>query len=1079
MDIKADKPHHVDSPTSAHAPSTDPGPLSPDLVASLQLNLSWLDLRETSTSTSTSVAGSGTQTPSASSLAGPSSPATTLAQRRMHRPPMFRRRSKSLDDVDAEEVEDMMDSLLDERERDLKARAAVRAQAQARDQLLPRPPPSARSTTASLAESQATSMPNSVTSSSLSTLGGGGSWAAGRGSSEPAPVPSATASGSGHVVLRMPSGAGSSRSSGPPTSSEDRLASWVRSTSQDSLSGPAAPPSPLPPPSPAGSSRGIRLPSLPPRQPYTPVLPSPLSTCSYTSNDDDDADRDRGFPFPATIHGASLTPETDDTSRAQSLRSSSSPPKSAPQTAVPSPGDDEGDSPRRLPAFSSRPAFQSFASGSTVSASTPSTVSGTPTNQPSSLPGRAADALRSPPSLTRNPTPSTSSIDFAAAAPSPSAHAAAAASSPPAPSSAIAIAAAARARSQTQGTSTSSQSHSFAPSSSYASSSYQHRTAPASGSDSRSRPPLTPPDGISSGPWQHNASATELAWHDVLSARFGGAGGGGAALGAASAAGGSDSSAGSGAAFAFSGAAALAALGADGTVRPRLHETGSWGASTGAGTGGGGGGAGGAGGGGGSPGKKGGWQGNELMGNAAAGTYAARTKDALADLLAEHVGGVPLDEAEETVHVVEYGALNSRSCALVSPTVEHFAEREAARIEALTTVDPDDLLSFQVTHADKPDADFRCLSAYLDADPDSYLRKSRADLGLDGRVFSTFAARPSGVKVLPKKSVSVGFSAMSLHWPSTDRKYRVAPATLAHGELMAFLSARASEFKPGGLLTLAYIARSEEAALAANSPGTYSPSASGAGSPAMGNSPLIEPSSATSGMPPHVARSPALPLPERTTPPGGSPSSTSPTSQAQPRKKDVWAHLTSVLGKAIQRLVSTGLLKPQVARQLLALPLHPRTPRQTQACLRASAHSWDVLESSVVVMSHPAWTGVEHGTVAIESWADQTIQVVKTFWEDEMRSVLRNALGSRGACEWVLDCLWTVAKEKLEEQPPHPLDLEVQLVALRRRERPASVPSSPVEGAQHKLSLGATSVDVMKRVDEGNEGKSASVAAAA
>lgn len=61
-------------------------------------------------------------------------------------------------------------------------------------------------------------------------------------------------------------------------------------------------------------------------------------------------------------------------------------------------------------------------------------------------------------------------------------------------------------------------------------------------------------------------------------------------------------------------------------------------------------------------------------------------------------------------------------------------------------------------------------------------------------------------------------------------------------------------------------------------------------------------------------------------------------------------------------------------------------------------------------MSHPAWTGVEHGTVSVESWADQTIQLVKILWEDEMRSVLRDALGSRGACEWVLDCLWTVAK---------------------------------------------------------------------
>lgn len=60
---------------------------------------------------------------------------------------------------------------------------------------------------------------------------------------------------------------------------------------------------------------------------------------------------------------------------------------------------------------------------------------------------------------------------------------------------------------------------------------------------------------------------------------------------------------------------------------------------------------------------------------------------------------------------------------------------------------------------------------------------------------------------------------------------------------------------------------------------------------------------------------------------------------------------------------------------LAALPLHPRTPRQTAACLRASAHSWDVLESEMVTLSHPAWKGVEHGTVSIESWADHTIQV--------------------------------------------------------------------------------------------------------
>lgn len=73
--------------------------------------------------------------------------------------------------------------------------------------------------------------------------------------------------------------------------------------------------------------------------------------------------------------------------------------------------------------------------------------------------------------------------------------------------------------------------------------------------------------------------------------------------------------------------------------------------------------------------------------------------------------------------------------------------------------------------------------------------------------------------------------------------------------------------------------------------------------------------------------------------------------------------------------------------RLAALPLHPRTPRQTQACLRASAHSWDVLKSEIVVLSHPAWKGVEHGTVSVENWADHTVQVrIHLFASADSRS---------------------------------------------------------------------------------------------
>ncbi|GJN90990.1 hypothetical protein Rhopal_004004-T1 [Rhodotorula paludigena] len=916
----------------------------------------------------------------------------TLAMRRMRRPPLFRRRSKSLDDVDTEEVDGMLDELLDERARGqqhLRSGAkptpkVVTATAQVLDDV----PLSAKSL-ASLADSQGTSVPPSATSSTLSTLADG-----------------SEAAGATSTAARM-------------AAEDDRLANWVR-TASFSSAGSAPSRAPRPPATPG------RLP-LPPRQPYTPVLPSPLSTCSYTSADDE---RDGGFPFPPTPHRDVFKPSTTSISE---RTSPDLPLKDLPPLA---PRPEAGSGALGL----ARPGYTSYSSQSTLS----STATATPLAAPD-FPS-VARAHRSPTLIrsTTEPIPGSSSASPAqspaAASPAPSS------ASGPATSVSAAIAAT-RARAHTRGASASS----FSTTPSHSSASGRHAI------------PLTPPESLCTAPWQAGASAAELAWHDVLQAKFGAS-----AAAAAVAEPGAKGSAGG---IAMP-PAAVAAMGSSRSVRARA-DTGSWGGGPSTGTTGGGvpsGGAGGdgAGAGGGATGRKAGWQGNELMGAAAAGGYAASTKQEMEKLLSEFLPGVPLGEQEETVNVVEYGALNSRSISLVPRILAHFAEREAAFPGRAPTAgpDPDELLSFQVTHVDKPAADFRCLTSTLETSPESYMRKfvGSADLALDGRVFSAFAARPDGVKVLPKKSVSVGFSAMSLHWPSTDRKYRVAPATLAHGELMAFLSARASEFKPGGLLTVAYMARSEEAALAASSPSGFSPSgmsaSSAPSSPADGTSTS---KGRRSSIPTDVAHpkdpsnSPPPPIGSSTAPPVSVPS---PPGGVQLRHKDIWAHLTSILGKAIQRLVSTGLLKPQIARVLLALPLHPRTPRQTQACLRASAHSWDVLKSEIVVLSHPAWKGVEHGTVSVENWADHTIQLLKIFWEDEMRSILRDTLGSRGACEWVLDCLWTVAKEKVEDLPPHPLELEVQFIALRRRERPASVPASPVEGVPFGGHGGAGPVSV-------------------
>ncbi|GAA5936460.1 uncharacterized protein JCM15063_001893 [Sporobolomyces koalae] len=513
--------------------------------------------------------------------------------------------------------------------------------------------------------------------------------------------------------------------------------------------------------------------------------------------------------------------------------------------------------------------------------------------------------------------------------------------------------------------------------------------------------PLTPPDSICTAPFLATASASELAWQDVLGSRM---------------------EANKIPAVAQAQISLMDAEGrGKGKDAPRFSSSTPDEEAVAR--------------------KSRGANGNELMSTVGGGHFGTATRERLSQLIQEHLGDVPLKVDDSIVQIVEYGAIHSKSSALVHPILSHFALRHRSLIELSesttlqpTTFDEHEEVSFSVLHTDKTGSDFRNLAQSLDASAspsESYLQ---VDPTLDGRVFSTFSARPFGSKVVPKGSVSVGFSAMSLHWPSTDRKYRVAPATLAHGELMAFLSARAFEFKAGGLLTLAYIGRSEEYANA-GSPG-YSPYSSSPSTPSASPTEASTIMTRTSS-----GRSASMPV--------GIGAGAVPTSRASvpalpTRKRDIWAVLTSVLGKAIQRLVSTGLLKPQVARQLLALPLHPRTPRQTLACVRASSHSWELLHSSLLTLAHPAWQGVTHGTVSPESWADYTIQLLKIFWEAEIRAILKDALGSRGACEWVLDCLWTVAKEKVEEDPPHPLELEIQLLALRRRSnRSSSTPPSP------------------------------------
>lgn len=251
--------------------------------------------------------------------------------------------------------------------------------------------------------------------------------------------------------------------------------------------------------------------------------------------------------------------------------------------------------------------------------------------------------------------------------------------------------------------------------------------------------PLTPPDSLCTAPFLANASASELAWHDVLGSRI------------------------ESTALPAVAQAQISLMRGEGKGKAR--DTPRFSSPTeqddaARKSGGGGGNA------------------NELMSTVGGGHFATATRERLAQLIDEHVKDVPLDRDDAVVQIVEYGAIHSKSAALVQPILSHFASRHRTLVasppESLAPdtpyLDDDPELSFSILHTDKTGSDFRNLAQALDAPPSPTGSYLHADPTLDGRVFSTFSARPFGSKVVPKGSVSVGFSAMSLHWPSTDRK---------------------------------------------------------------------------------------------------------------------------------------------------------------------------------------------------------------------------------------------------------------------------------------------------------------------
>jgi hypothetical protein len=455
-----------------------------------------------------------------------------------------------------------------------------------------------------------------------------------------------------------------------------------------------------------------------------------------------------------------------------------------------------------------------------------------------------------------------------------------------------------------------------------------------------------------------------------------------------------------------------------------------------------------------------------LMGSNVAGHFGPGIRAKVIEVLDPLIASVPMTGAEgETVNIVEYGCLNSRSIPLIQLIISKFVRRAHAKsalsiaeedinVEgaAQIAVDsgassgprprrdrfaeaPSSHLNLSIVHEDSQNADFRPLVQSLDAKPESYLDASwqaHHRPALQNCIFPSFVARPFASRICPPSTMHFGLSLMDLHWNHLLNP-SVSLATSAQAELASFLRARAHEFKTGGILIIAFLARSGES----------NPAPTAGAGKSNGNT-------------------------------------------------DIWTMLRKTLVPCIQRLVSCGMLKPDVARYLLDLPLHPRTPHQTQTVLNSLRHAWKVEwscglgeaspsapgaqhvaggeakpsgvssartrvpsqgssgsrsrsnsyglrnEARPLRIAHPAWKAYSNGTLSEVALAEHMIMLFKNLYEAHFRTVLRErGKLSKGAAEFVLDSLWDALSSRIDDNAGaagsmEGVEIEVTICALRR-----------------------------------------------
>lgn len=466
--------------------------------------------------------------------------------------------------------------------------------------------------------------------------------------------------------------------------------------------------------------------------------------------------------------------------------------------------------------------------------------------------------------------------------------------------------------------------------------------------------------------------------------------------------------------------------------------------------------------------------------------FATGLRSKLTRVLPALIATIPPPDWQHNVMIAEYGCLNSRAMGLIRVTVEQIvanvmavtstqsAEQDAAydpRRGSMIglTAGTSDLVNVVVFHTDGPDKDFLQFRMTLDTHRDSYLNslwQSSHVPPLQDVVYPMYVARPFNTRIVPPNTLHFGFHLMDMHWIHAPIS-GVRLANIAHAEFVSCLRARAREFRRDGVFVLAFIARSEsddDTNTPASSVSPLSPP-SATSTPGRGAPPPTVPSSATRrssrtlsglGVPPMQSPGSTSAMSRSSTPGSATPSPSS------GHTRDIWSAMSEMIVPGLQRLVSCGMIKVDVAREMLLIPMHPRTRAQTKQVLDELSDIWaldwsyglgrddvqqirvrsgeEVMlasEPNTLRVPHPAWLAYQSGKISETVYHDHILQMVKNLYEAHFRAVLSDkGRLSKGAAEFVLDSLWDVLHARMEDVASCPLagcEMELQIMALRRR----------------------------------------------